>query len=369
MSAVRAYTPPPLNPLQARFCNALLTRDVPRVFDVHGRPCSFDADPWQTPFVPVCGLTLDVRGETWQALFSSAAPMALHPAGMHLVETPELPEGLRLALFELSLSPVLSALAGFFGLDNPPAILAEERAPVENSVCAVPLALRLPRETVAVSLRVPGREAAETILRRLEQEKRRVNPVPPLFLAIVPEVGSMRLTVAELSALHPNDIVLPESYPGLEGRIRLRLVPDCAIHCTVAGGVATVLGVECGTSRHAGNEMRREKMADTPLTGASQEQTGEPGGRTTEEPRVTADATHAEPLDVNSLELEVTFELDRRLMSVTEITALVPGYTFALPADPAGPVTVRVNGKRLGTGRLVEIGGALGVQLVGMERE
>ena len=74
-------------------------------------------------------------------------------------------------------------------------------------------------------------------------------------------------------------------------------------------------------------------------------------------------------VNLDTLELTVTFELDRRLMSIAEIAALTPGYTFTLPADMGGPVTVRANGKSLGKGRLVDVGGVLGVQLVSLERE
>ena len=72
------------------------------------------------------------------------------------------------------------------------------------------------------------------------------------------------------------------------------------------------------------------------------------------------------PVDLDGLEMTVSFELGRQLMTVAEIAALTPGYTFALAADLTAPVQLRVNGQILGSGRLVDVGGALGVQLVSL---
>ena len=81
------------------------------------------------------------------------------------------------------------------------------------------------------------------------------------------------------------------------------------------------------------------------------------------------DALPGNAIPLDTLEVPVTFELDRRLMSIAEIAALAPGYTFTLAKDPTGPVTIRVNGICMGTGRLVDLGGTLGVQLVSLERD
>ena len=61
--------------------------------------------------------------------------------------------------------------------------------------------------------------------------------------------------------------------------------------------------------------------------------------------------------------LELCFELDRRLLSMTEIEALAPGYTFAVKSGDPSPVDLRVNGTLLARGRLVDMEGKLGVQI------
>ncbi|MBO6002985.1 MAG: FliM/FliN family flagellar motor switch protein [Mailhella sp.] len=61
--------------------------------------------------------------------------------------------------------------------------------------------------------------------------------------------------------------------------------------------------------------------------------------------------------------MELCFELDRRLLSMTEIEALAPGYAFAVKPGSPSPVDVRINGTLLAHGRLVDRGGKIGVEI------
>ena len=362
MNPERAYTPPPLNALEAQFLNVLLTRDWPPGFELFGKPLSFAADPWQAPFAPACGVRLNVRGETWQMLCSSRTLLGLHPAGICLAEASDLPEGLRLALVELSLAPVLRLLADVFSLDTPPAVVDECLEISGDFACSVPLTLRLPDETIAVSLHIPSHAAAEAALRRLAQVQRIYNPASALCLSVALEVGTMRLSLAELSSLQVEYILLPESFALNQNQLCIRLSPEMGVRCALDNGHATVLGVEHGLPGPAEKETRRETMAD-PLSDATP-------GKEAAAPESPANGANApeNALNLGGLEVAVSFELDRRLMSLADIAALKPGYTFALPASPDSPVTIRANGKALGTGRLVDMGGVLGVQLVSLEQ-
>lgn len=73
------------------------------------------------------------------------------------------------------------------------------------------------------------------------------------------------------------------------------------------------------------------------------------------------------PVDMESfvanLETVISFELERRVLSVADLQTLKAGYTIALACDKHSPVTLRVNGKAMGTGKLVDMDGVLGVQI------
>ena len=66
---------------------------------------------------------------------------------------------------------------------------------------------------------------------------------------------------------------------------------------------------------------------------------------------------------VDDFEAIVSFELERRVLSIADIQSITEGYTFALSSDKNSPVTLRVNGKDMGRGRLVDMDGMLGVQI------
>lgn len=66
---------------------------------------------------------------------------------------------------------------------------------------------------------------------------------------------------------------------------------------------------------------------------------------------------------IQNFETIVSFELERRVLNIGDIQAISEGYTFALGCDKDSPVTLRVNGKAIGSGRLVDMEGMLGVQV------
>jgi len=62
--------------------------------------------------------------------------------------------------------------------------------------------------------------------------------------------------------------------------------------------------------------------------------------------------------------LKVVFDLGEIELSLPEVRALVPGQVIDLGRLPTQAVRVSVNGRRIGTGEIVEIEGRLGVRLL-----
>ncbi len=360
MTTAQTFAPPALNPLQARFLNALCTRIPLAAFKLHGADCVVAPDPWQTVFTPVCGLTVDVDGAAWRLEFASSGVLCLHQAGALAADAASLPQELRLALLELALQPLFAALADFLGLPAPLALRPEE-APAEAAfACAVPLLLHLPEESVAVRVLSPGREAAGAVLERLQGLPLAHRPVGSLLLPVSLEAGHARLSRQELHSLELEDIILPVAYPALQGEACLRVSPDRGIRCALQNNLATVL--DFALTPPLEDEAMNDTQPDAAVAEATaQEATAQEAPA--QENAAPATAALAEQLNLDSLEVTLTFELERRLMSIAEIGALTPGYTFPLAVDPAAPVTLRVSGQTIGSGRLVDLNGTLGVQV------
>jgi type III secretion protein Q len=71
-----------------------------------------------------------------------------------------------------------------------------------------------------------------------------------------------------------------------------------------------------------------------------------------------------EGLGLDDLPVRLTFEMGRVTVPLQDLEAIGPGYVFELARGPDQPLDILANGRRIGRGRIVEVGGALGVQVV-----
>lgn len=74
-------------------------------------------------------------------------------------------------------------------------------------------------------------------------------------------------------------------------------------------------------------------------------------------------APAAAPLAVDELPVQVVFDVGQVELTVGQLRTVREGYTFELPAQAERLVTVRANGREIGTGEIVDLGGKLGVRL------
>lgn len=70
------------------------------------------------------------------------------------------------------------------------------------------------------------------------------------------------------------------------------------------------------------------------------------------------------PISVENIAVNVQFSLAERMMSLQDLQSINAGYVFALENDFLAPVTLFVNGKSIGKGKIVDINGTVGVQVV-----
>lgn len=74
-------------------------------------------------------------------------------------------------------------------------------------------------------------------------------------------------------------------------------------------------------------------------------------------------------LDLASLKIRVVYELGRAELSAGDIAKLAPGAILPLarPVDEA--IDIVANGKRIGTGSLVQIGDSIGVRVTRLNQD
>ncbi|WP_407353236.1 type III secretion system cytoplasmic ring protein SctQ [Luteimonas sp. R10] len=175
-------------------------------------------------------------------------------------------------------------------------------------------------------------------------------PPPPLGRwRELPAGVSLRLTpqplrADEWAALHPGDVIVVgrrDQPPRLEAHACGRLWP---------------LATDPGGWRVAGPMQHPSTLSQETATMSEQET---PAAEDAGSHDADADA------GVRPLPVQVAFEIGRLEMRVGELSALQPGYVFALPARLEGTnVTIRANGEAVGQGELVAVGDTLGVRLL-----
>ncbi|WP_202845430.1 type III secretion system cytoplasmic ring protein SctQ [Luteimonas saliphila] len=153
------------------------------------------------------------------------------------------------------------------------------------------------------------------------------------------------LPFAEWSTLQPGDVLV----------VGRRSRPPQAVAC--AGDLAWPLAATAGgwridaPPRHLRTVMQETSpMNDTPP---------DAGGDTAGDLPADGEAL------ARRLPVDVCFELGRSELRVGDVSALQPGYVFALAAPVEGAnVTIRANGQAVGQGEVVAVGDTLGVRLL-----
>ncbi|MDR2450673.1 MAG: type III secretion system cytoplasmic ring protein SctQ [Candidatus Accumulibacter sp.] len=337
------YRPPALTPDMARLCDALASRAALAAENA-AFPLSFHFEPDAAPLAEQAVLTFEAGGFPWRLEFYDLDFLASNPALVG-VEIGRLPEPLVRAALLLALQAFLDRLEN--ALRAPVNPEDETKRPPEARNWLDPVlrftldftgeapARETPRHwRIPIGLRASSREGAAWLADRVREtlpESRRYPRRMSLLLEVRLEAASMRVPASLLQNLAVADILIPPDYPARDGRLILRLPDGSGFGLALSDGRATLIDF----SHHV---YAKEMDVNPP---------DPPGGK----PALAA------------LEVPISFELERKLLPLATIESLAPGSVFPLGADPLSVVTVTLNGQALAAGRLVDLGGVLGVQI------
>lgn len=290
-------------------------------------------------FSPACVIDLDIDGTSWTLELDDTTLLLRHSvftgSGQKTDER-ALPPEVRRALLQSLLEPPVSGLSGLL---NRPILLRDVRFSSAQTVApAFSLGFSsrlsacngLPEQTVFLRLSPLKAEYAAMLVESLRTlPQRECGPLHETLKGVPLEVGLesgyLLLKPEEAAGLAAGDVLLPDAWTAPETltvRIRHTSTSCLAAPCAVMDGNAVL---------------------SSPLS---------------EEPD-----SFMNDSEQKSIDIRLSFELDRRLITLGELEALTEGYTFALNGDMQAPVTIRANGKAIARGRLVDMNGVLGVQI------
>ena len=160
-------------------------------------------------------------------------------------------------------------------------------------------------------------------------------------------VGHFMICPREFEALGPGDVLIPDQWYPDGGKLRLSLPPHEIIGDLAPGGEGVIL-TALGGQTH--NPVLEENMT---------EENNEIG-------------VGSDPLvDPRELELKVVFELGELHLTLDEVSALAKGQVLSLPQglEEGVGLDIRVNHQKIGRGRIVDLAGRVGIQIMETARE
>lgn len=217
-----------------------------------------------------------------------------------------LPEPLQLALIE-RLGKPLGGLTCSALVQEPPAAEVGEPA----------LQLLLRREGASLALWLPQ---PVPLLAKLPSRPAQQRLPLPLILSL--QWGEMELTMDELTALTIGDVLLPSPHPLLGQQLLACVEGRPFAYC----------------------HPHQQHLELTTM-------------------HTAAPAEPLNPTELESLPIQVSFEVGRQTLDWHTLTSLQPGALIDLGTPIDGEVRIISNGHPLGIGRLVEIQGRLGVRI------
>jgi type III secretion protein Q len=366
------FIPPALPPKLARLCSRLSLRNLlfsPRLGGktLHLYP---DLSAVKTASAelpapsPSSGdealLPLSLGGESWLIRVYGLAAEALlaPPAGLN---PEDIPEELRPALRELALEPLLDQASAALGRK---VALAEKYLPEEvKESFILPFKLffaeaggvetpagggeaRIPLSTAALSLLA---ELGKSLPRRPQADLSAL----PLSLSLC--AGKEDFPLSLLRAAEPGDIILFAAPAGGDALLTLELNNHALWTATLADGAVTLKSVLSGPNPQelVMDSAREAQASDSPQAKAGAASSG----------------NGLSAAEIDALELTLSLELAEIRISLGELMALAPGQTLETAASLEAPVTLKVNGKAVGRGKLVEMGDRLGVLVASLSLE
>ncbi|UQZ90958.1 hypothetical protein C4J81_17750 [Deltaproteobacteria bacterium Smac51] len=338
LSAAPGYRPPYLEPSLASLVTELSRRASSVSFPLNGGTAGIEFHPFHpdggAAAAPALVFALSAGGHLFQVELSDLSIIAAHPALVG-TDAAALPEPLKSAALDIALEPALEALGRLLGVAAPavtelPADLTEGEAlffTIDSGAASLTEMRVRPMSTEACLWLAEALRAVAPLNRAFAGRS-------GLRFEVSVIAGWMTLAKSEVDGLGLEDILLPTNYPAAGGRFSLNL-PD-GREAVVDAAEAVVLEI-------------KEAIVKRDLINGPEEQ--------------TADSSTEAAGAGGDMELSVTFELERRIMTLGEIEALAPGVSFPLAVDGRSPVSVRVGGRTIGKARLVDLGGTLGLQI------
>ena len=275
-------------------------------------------------------------------------PINLGIAGLESARVQKLPPELVAAVGETVLEPALDMLERASGMQISISSMLMDAVDSDDAEEFIPFTLRhadgrLLRGAIAFA---GDSEAAWDVFLNLIK---RVEEPLPAWVRDVPiplnvEVGEVKLTLHEMVSVEPQDIVLLDTCLLKEECVLLRADNSNLVFKTTVDGTTLTVQERIMTMTP------EETQPDMPTEDA-------------------APSTPPTAADIKGIQLPMRLELETISITVEELSQLNPGYIVETTKPVDAPVSLKVNGRSIGTGELVDVAGKVGVRILSLGKK
>lgn len=331
--------PPLVSRTQATFANAIAPVAPAVNLAVAGRPGTLLWEWREAPFEPVAALDLAVDGMPALVLLDSDPVATLVDLPLAAADLAELPPSFQASLVAEAMAELIQQVTARTGLaPDARALLAAGQiaeAPLLAERDVAEVGWRIVGEDGQTRLRGSLRLSANLARRLIELAQDRPAADGGLAVDELPltgrvELGRTWLSAAELGGLEPHDVVLIRRHQWDQDLVTIIISADLRYTARVADSALTIVAEEAVPS----NE---ENEAQPPERALS---------------------------DLEEVSVPVTFDLGQLDLTIGELRRVREGYVVNLQRPLDGAVALRVNGRLIGRGELVDIEGSLGVRVI-----
>lgn len=334
------FRPLPIAQLSPDFCrltNGLVGRRQKLPFTWNGHATSFQWTPvesvnssWQ--------LSVKIDGQSFDIGIQNMPDVAWMSPSLAGIDVATLPPELALGVWQVCLAELtgqLSAKGVSTALESavPAAILPAEDPAQDRHV----IGWNLDREGSpkwASGWISGGLDALRQLAERFAKAKLTTDAQDlPIELQVHFEAGRLSITASTLKTIEPQDVLLVDVRNYLSQRKAVAFAGDIQLGSVeIQDEKATLLQPNL-----------KKTQTNLPMTESNQD---------------------AATVSVDDLEIELSFVVGRSSIALRELRELAPGVVFDLGGAPNEAVTICANGRPIGKGELVDVGGRTGVRVL-----
>ncbi len=350
--------------IEAIFHNSLVKHLPSLDLKINGVACSLRYLPDSPVFKPSITLKIGLLQEFAMIDFSDLSFLSLHNDTKNVNNYELLPEELQNALAQYIFDDILKKFARVL---NTPLTFLTNTDEMSNKVAGklFSFSFLFSYENKQIPLVFHLSQACiEQILPRLTALPSEKTDFSQTIVPCSVEVGSIELTINELRDLDKGDVLLVDTLSHLGEEKSALFYPLShneynqlpSFYCTIEKNKLILSQTYRLTQDISMSEEIVEQVEQV------QENAQEAQGQ-----EVQAQAAHAqvsqEPANFGDMKVKVSFELERRTMTIAELENLAIGTNLLLDSDPKQPVTLVVSDTAFAKARIVEIEGKYGLQL------